>query len=291
MDNQYGQFNEENERHLAETTKPRSSNMKKGIWAALGGLLVVALKFKTVLLLALGKLKFLFIFLKLGKFITTFGSMFLMIVVYAQLYGWSYGVGFVLLLLVHEAGHYWTAKRIGLNVSVPLFIPFVGALISLKEQPKDAVTEAKVAIGGPILGSAGALLCAAAYPATGEKFYIALAYTGFMINLLNLIPIHPLDGGRITSAISPVLWLIGLPIMLFVAIKFFNPIIFLFLILGGIQAYRHWKSPNREYYDTPPSTRLTFAFIYFGLVALLGIGSIYAHEEHLVYIHQLFPIQ
>ncbi len=266
----------------AETGEKKPPGAKKGLWAVLGGLGLVLLKFKTVLFLVLGKLKFLFIFLKLGKFLTTFGSMFVMILVYARMYGLPFGIGFVLLLFVHELGHYWVARRLSLNVSVPVFIPFVGALISMKEQPGNAVTEAKMAAGGPILGSLGALLCAALYPVTKQDFYLALAYTGFMINIFNLIPVHPLDGGRIVSAISPKLWFVGLPIMLIVAIRFFNPIIFLFLILGGVQAYRHWKAPAGEYYNTPAPTRLAFAGIYFGLVALLGIGMAYIHQLHSV---------
>lgn len=250
----------------AEKKSPKS---KKGLWAMFGALLVF-----------LGKLKFVFIFLKLGKIISTFGSMFLMIVIYAQMYGWSFGIGFVLLLFIHEMGHYYVAKQVGLNVSAPLFIPFVGAFISMKEQPRDAVTEAKVALGGPVLGSAGALICLVVGTEIGSDFFLALAYSGFMINIFNLIPVHPLDGGRIVSAISPKLWLIGIPVMIVAAIVFFNPIIILFLILGIMQVYRQWKSPNEEYYNTPTQLRKIFAAIYFGLITLLGIGMFYVHSIH-----------
>ncbi|MCX7708289.1 MAG: site-2 protease family protein [Clostridia bacterium] len=267
---------------LPEVKQKGSPKFKKGLWAALGGLGLLLLKFKTVLLFALGKMKFLFIFLKLGKLLTTFGSMLLMIVVYARIYSWKFAVGFVLLLFVHELGHYWTAKYLKLNVSVPVFIPFFGALISMKEMPKDAVTEAKMAAGGPLLGSLGALVCFALYSSTGENFYLALTYTGFMINLFNLIPVHPLDGGRIVSAISPLLWLIGLPIMLYFSIKYFSPIMILLIILGSIQVYQHYKSPNKEYYNTPWATRILFATIYFGLGILLGIGTMYIHSLHSV---------
>lgn len=242
---------------------------KKGIWALL-----------VAFLLLLGKLKFVFIFLKLGKLLTTFGSMLVMIVVYAQMYGWGYGVGFVLLIFIHEMGHYFVAKQLKLNVSAPLFIPFVGAFISMKEMPRDAVTEAKVALGGPILGSLGAVLCLLIGNEMGSDFFLALAYSGFMINIFNLIPIHPLDGGRIVSAISPKLWYVGIPVMAFAAIFFFNPIIIIFLILGIIQVYKQWKSPDEEYYNTPSSMRKTFAALYFGLITLLGFGMFYIHSFH-----------
>ncbi len=259
------------------TESPKS---RKGLWAALAGLLVLLSKFKFGLLFLLGKLKFFLVFFKFGKFITTFGSMFVMIWFYAQLFGWAFGIGFVLLIFVHEMGHFWTAKRVGLKVSAPLFIPFLGAFIALKEQPRDAVTEAQIAMGGPVLGSVGAFLCASLYPLTGQDFWLALAYTGFMINLFNLVPVHPLDGGRIVSAISPKLWLVGLPLMLAAAIRFFNPILLLLLILGATQVYRQWKSPDHEYYHTPPATRAVFAALYFGLIILLGTGMAYIYGLH-----------
>lgn len=255
--------------------KPKSKN---GIWAILAGLLLLLNKFKFILLLIFGKLKFLLVFLKLGKFMSTLISMSLMIVVYAQIYGWAFGLGFVLLILVHEMGHYWTAKQTGLNVTAPFFIPFVGAFINMKEQPKDAVTEAKIALGGPLLGSLGAILCALMYPISGDKIWLALAYSGFFINLFNLIPFHPLDGGRIVTAISTKMWLIGIPVILFTAFIYFNPIIILLLFMGGMQLYRHWKNPNPEYYNIPFRTRITFALIYFSLLIFLGLGIGFIHS-------------
>ncbi len=243
---------------------------RKGIWALLGALLLLLSKFKFIIFFMLGKLKFLLVFLKLAKFLTTFGSMLLMVWVYANFYGWIFAVGFALLIFVHEMGHFLTAKYVGLNVSAPIFIPFMGAFITMKDHPADAVTEAKVAVGGPLVGSFGAFLCAAMYSLSGQDFWLALAYSGFMINLFNLIPFHPLDGGRIVSAISPKMWLVGIPLIVMAAFKFFNPILFLLLILGLTQIYRQWKSPNQEYYNTPLTTRAVFAGLYFGLLIILG---------------------
>ena len=106
---------------------------KKGKWASLGIAGALLAKFFV-------KIKFLFIFLKLGKILSTFGSMLVMIWVYAEIHGWAFGVGFVLLLFMHEMGHYFAAKKAKLPVSTPIFIPFVGAFISMKEQPADATT-------------------------------------------------------------------------------------------------------------------------------------------------------
>lgn len=257
---------------------------KKGIWGALAVVAAVLAKFKVVIFLIFAKLKFILIALKFGKFASTLVSMIFMIVIYAQMYGWAYGLGFVLLIFAHEMGHYLVAKKLNINVSGPVFIPFFGAFISMKDQPADAVSEAKTAAGGPILGSLGALACAGGYMITGNNLFLALAYTGFMINLFNLIPVHPMDGGRIVTAISPKMWFIGIPILLFIAIKFFNPLIVIFLIMGCIQAYKQWKNPNSNYYNTNIKTKIIFSLIYFGLMAILGFGIFYIHDLHLIYM-------
>ncbi|TJY41024.1 site-2 protease family protein [Cohnella pontilimi] len=167
-----------------------------GGWAAGAGILVLLTKFKTALLFLL----------KAGKPLWT---MILSVGAYALLFPWTFAVGFVLLIFIHEMGHVLAARRRGLPVTAPMFIPFLGAFISMKRNPKDAETEAYIAIGGPVLGSAGAFLCYAIGDWTGQPIWYALANAGFMINLLNLMPIHPLDGGRIVTAVSRWLWLIG----------------------------------------------------------------------------------
>lgn len=254
---------------------------KKGVWSIIGGIIAFLLKFKAIIILILTKLKFILVLLKLGKFASTFISMLIMIWVYAKIYGWAFGIGFVMLLFIHEMGHYLCAKYIKLHVTLPIFIPFVGALISMKDTPKDAVAEAKLAIGGPLLGSLGSLICFLLYFPLKQDFLMALAYTGFVLNLFNLIPLHPLDGGRTVSAISPKLWLIGIPAGVIALIKFFNPIILLLLVLGVLQLINQWKNPDKSYYDVPSYTRIIFAVIYFGLIALLGSGMTYIHSIHI----------
>jgi Zn-dependent protease len=195
---------------------------------------------------------------------------------YALLWGWKFAVGFVLLLLVHELGHVWEAKRQGLPVSAPMFIPFLGALITLKQLPADAWNEAKVAIAGPILGGLGA----AAVWGLGEwldsELLIALAFTGFFLNLFNLAPISPLDGGRIVAAIHPVLWIVGLVALLALTIVAPNPILILILVLGGLESWRRWqqrRQPQAEaYYRVTPSQRVITGVAYILLAALLTGG-------------------
>lgn len=164
-----------------------------------GGVAMLLLKGKAILSL-----------LKLSKIAGPIISMLLSVWAYALIYPWGFAVGFVLLLLVHELGHVLAAKRAGLPVSAPLFIPFMGALITMKRQPLDARTEAFIAIMGPVVGSIGAAaVFGAAYVLDSPLLY-SLSYIGFFLNLINLLPIHPLDGGRIATAVTRWLWLVGL---------------------------------------------------------------------------------
>jgi Zn-dependent protease len=163
------------------------------------------------LAIAAGKLKFL---LPLAKFglpaLKTGGTMLLSLVVYAQVYGWWFALGFVLSIFVHEMGHVFAAWRLGIPVSAPLFIPGFGALILQKQRAKSPWEEALIGIGGPVAGTLAALFCLLVYGLTGSPLMLALAFMGFFLNLFNLLPIFPLDGGWITGAISPRLWLVGI---------------------------------------------------------------------------------
>src|SRR6059036_2694929 len=158
----------------------RQGQKLKKAFVPLGILGVLLVKFKALLIPAL---KFFPVLLKTG------GTMLLTIWVYAQTWGWWYALGFVLLIFVHESGHLLAARRIGLKVGAPVFIPFMGAFIALKEAPRNAWVEAQVGIGGPLLGSLGAALCEVIHLATGNPMFRALAYTGFFLNLFNLAPV------------------------------------------------------------------------------------------------------
>jgi Zn-dependent protease len=221
--------------------------------------------------------------LKFGKLLPAVATMLLSIAVYASVFGWWYAAGFVALLLVHEMGHYLAARRRGLNVGLPTFIPFVGAWIQLKELPHDAETEAYVGIAGPLMGTAGALACFYLARSTASTLLLALAYAGFFLNLFNLIPLAPFDGGRVTAAISPRLWLIGVPVL--VALFFYrpSPLLILMAVLAlpnVIKAWRGLRSPEEHaYYSVRPETRLSYATLYLGLAAFLAIMCEQLHAE------------
>lgn len=183
----------------------------------------------------LAKGKSLISVLKLGKIFGPVLSMAVSIWAYALIYPWAFSVGFVALLLVHEMGHVLAARRKGLPVSAPLFLPFVGALITLKRHPQDARTEAYLAFGGPLLGTIGATAVFAAAYLTDSPLLYSLAYVGFFLNLINLLPIHPLDGGRIATAVTRWLWLAGLVGGLYLIVFHLRSV--LFFIIWAMFAY------------------------------------------------------
>lgn len=250
-----------------ESSVENKKNSKKGLGAIL-----------TVLVLVLGKFKFLVVILqafKITKFIGTISTMAITVWMYTKTFGFYFAFGFVLLIYFHEMGHYLTAKQEKLDVSAPLFIPFVGAFIKMKEVPKNIVIEAKTAIGGPLLGSFAAVICFFIYLITKNELFLGLAYTGFIVNLFNLIPAMPLDGGRIASIISPKIWFVGIPIMMLMLFKFFSPIILIILVLGSVEAYSKYKNPDKSYFNVDLKTKFKFSLMYFGLIAFLGTGLVY----------------
>jgi Zn-dependent protease len=246
----------------------RRSALKRalGPLAAIGLLLVkFGAKLKTVLLL-----------LPKAKFLTTSGSMLVSIVAYQLIFGWLFSVGFVLLLLLHELGHVIQLRREGIQASAPMFIPFLGAVISAKSMGDDAAAEARVGLAGPVLGTIATLVPLGLWLATGDEFWRALAYIGFLINLFNLLPVLPLDGGRAMAALSPWVWFVGFAGLVALTVFFPNPILLLVLLFGGIESWRRWKQRNtpkgRAYHNVPARTRALVAVTYLGLAALLAVG-------------------
>jgi Zn-dependent protease len=210
-------------------------------------------------------------------------SMFISAAFYVWFGGWWFGVGLIVLLFVHEMGHVLEAKRQGLPVSAPLFIPFLGALITLKQMPHNAWNEAKLAIAGPIVGSAGAAAIWIAGVAYDSNHLKALAFLGFFLNLFNLLPVVPLDGGRIVSALHPVLWLVGFLALLGLVFISPNPILIIILIFSGMELWQRWRTRNapelQEYYRVTPRQRAITAVLYFGLAVLLVLGMEATHVD------------
>jgi Zn-dependent protease len=236
----------------------------------LGGLLIA-------LVFLASKAKGLLLALVKIKAVTTLGTMFISIAAYTLAFGWPFAVGFVLLIFVHEMGHVIQLRREGVEASAPIFIPFLGAVIAAKSLGEDAAAEARVGLAGPILGTAGTLIPVAIWLATGSDFWRALAYVGFFINLINLLPVLPLDGGRALAVLGPKVWIVGIPAAVAATVIFLGPIMLLFvLLLGGPELYHRFKDrhseKSRKYHSVPTSTKVAVAAVYLSLAALLVVG-------------------
>jgi Zn-dependent protease len=254
------------------------SGRREGLFKRIGGVVAAI----GLLLVKLGaKLKLLLVALPKLKLLSTSGSMLVSIVAYQLIFGWPFAVGFVLLLLLHELGHVIQLRREGIEASPPMFIPFLGAVISAKSLGDDAAAEARVGLAGPVLGSIASLVPLGIWLATGDDFWRALAYIGFFLNLFNLIPILPLDGGRAMAALSPWVWFAGLAALLAMTVFFPNPILLLILIIGGLESWRRWKARNtpeaRAYHRVSGRTRTLVAATYLLLIAALAFGVSATH--------------
>ncbi len=247
--------------------KPERTGLQR-IFGPLVALGLLVLKFGKVALLFVGK----------AKFLTTSLSMLVSVAAYTFIFGFWFAVGFVVLLLVHEMGHVIQLRREGIDASAPLFIPFLGAVVGAKSLGDDATAEARVGLAGPVLGTLGAFACLPLYWATGDELFKALAFTGFFLNLFNLVPLTPLDGGRAMAALSPWMWLVGLLVFAVLAFSVPNPIIVIILVLGGLdtcrrfKAYRAGGESSQEYYAVSRRNRLLVLGVYLGLIALLVVG-------------------
>lgn len=214
----------------------------------------------------------------------TVGSMLLSIVVYAYLLdgGWRFAAGFVGLMLVHEMGHVLAMWYYGLSASPPIFIPFLGALINLRQNPPNAKVEAIVGIGGPLTGTVGALICYGLYhyvPAMHIPLVLELAYFGFLLNLFNLLPVPPLDGGRITAAVSPWIWMLGLAglvgwffVLWYRGAFNFILLLILFFAIPRIRATLRPHGRDNAYYRISPAASWLIGALYvvLGVVLLLA---------------------
>lgn len=220
--------------------------------------------------------------LKLGKVGGTLITMLISLAVYAAIYGWQFAAGFIALLLAHEMGHFVAARQRGLPVSAPTFIPFVGAWIQLKDQPMDVETEAYVAAAGPFVGTVAATLVYFWGSHNESSLLLAIAYSGFFLNFFNLIPLPPLDGGRMTAILSPRIWFVGAPLMLGLMLYRPSPLLILIAIasLPALKKAWHYDAAdpdNRAYYAVPAAMRVEYGTFYLGLAAFLAVMT---HSVH-----------
>jgi Zn-dependent protease len=260
----------------APPVRRRAESLRKRIASGFAAVLALFAKF-------FAAIKSLFLLLPNVKLLATAGTALVSVAAYSLLWGWTFAAGFVVLIFIHEMGHVIQLRREGIKASAPMFIPFMGAAIFSKSLGDDALAEARVGLAGPVLGTLGAIVCLALAEATGSDLLRALAYVGFFLNLFNLLPVVPLDGGRAMAAMAPAMWFAGFAALVVLAFVFPNPIIFIVLIFGGIETYRRWQARKTRslaqaaYYRVAPRHRLLVAIVYIGLIAILAAGMDVSH--------------
>jgi Zn-dependent protease len=251
--------------------------LRKRIGSAVAALVALVAKFGVAI-------KALLVALPNLKLLVTAGTALVSVAAYSLFFGWWFAAGFVALLFVHEMGHVIALRREGIKASAPMFIPFMGAAIFSRSLGDNALAEARVGLAGPILGSIGAAAVAVVGELTGSSLLIALAYFGFFINLFNLLPVIPLDGGRAAAAMSPWMWFAGLFVM--VALVFLNPgnpILLIIVLFAAYQTWHRWQQRKTRslqqaaYYRVAPRHRLLVFAVYVGLIALLVFGMSETH--------------
>ncbi|MBO0795238.1 MAG: hypothetical protein J2P36_30450 [Ktedonobacteraceae bacterium] len=264
------------QREAAEKGSAEGGKKRRG-WLGIGGLLAAL----GAWLLKIPSLGFLLKFGAAG--ISAFASAFL----YSLVFGWPFAIGLIISLFIHEMGHALVMKLKGIPVGGLIFIPMLGAAVTMQQMPKNARDEAEVGIAGPIAGALAASFCLwMAYQPDASPIWASLAYFGFFINLFNLVPILPFDGGRVLAAIDRRIWILGFLLLLGVQIWEWmhgNPSfwLLLFVLMAGMQLWSRGFSPNtpemREYYNVPISTRVIMSLLYFGLAGALFLGMSITH--------------
>jgi Zn-dependent protease len=255
----------------------RLRKARKRIGSMFAGLLALIAKFGVAL-------KALLVTLPNLKLFVTAGTALVSVAAYSIFFGWEFAAGFVVLLFLHEMGHVIALRREGIKASAPMFVPFMGAMIFARSLGDNALAEARVGLAGPILGSIAAAIVAAIGELTGSSLLIALAYFGFFINLFNLLPVVPLDGGRAMAAMAPWMWFLGFGALVAMAIlEPGNPILLIIVIFAGFQSWHRWQQRRTRsleqaaYYRVAPRHRMMVGAVYIGLIALLVFGMSETH--------------
>ncbi len=268
------------ENPFGESGRSRGSTggFRKRMGSIVAGLIALIAKFGVAI-------KALFVALPNLKLLTTAGTALVSVAAYSLFWGWEFAAGFVVLLFIHEMGHVLQLRREGIRASAPMFIPFMGALITAKSLGENALAEARVGLAGPILGSLAAAAVAGIGVLTGSDMLLALAYVGFLINLFNLLPVVPLDGGRAMAAMAPWMWFLGFGGLVAMVFVFPNPILFIIILFGGMETWRRWKLRGTRsleqaaYYRVSPRNRVLVGAVYLSLIVALAFGM---YETHIL---------
>jgi Zn-dependent protease len=247
---------------------PKQAQRRRG---GIGALLAAAVAFL---------LKFKFLFLVLGKFFAVSWTFLLSLWIYVLIFGWKLAVVVILLLLAHELGHYFAFRAYGLPARLPTFIPLLGAFTA-GAAPPDLEQDAYIALAGPLVGLGLAAGCYAIGDAANDRFWYACADLSAFLNLFNMIPMPPFDGGRIIGALWPPLWIVGFALFVAIAVVLHVPILFV-VIIGAlglpsmIAAWRGHVDPRAAQMTLGARVRVSVWY----LATVLGLFLVMA-QSHL----------
>lgn len=248
--------------------KPQNEPTQKatrrgGIGALATAAVVLATKFAVVLKLLLPSWTFL-----------------LSLFFYVAFFGWRLGIVILFVLAAHELGHYFAYRAYGLSARLPVFVPFFGAYTVGAVAP-DLEEDAYIALAGPLTGLALAAACYGVGIATGDRFWFACADISAFLNLFNMIPVLPFDGGRVIGAVWPPLWIVGVIVFIAAAVWLHVPIVLVAIIaLLGVPAmfaqFRGTPDPRAASMTNAARARVGFWYVATSLALIVLIGQAHA---------------
>ena len=252
--------------------KPRLGRILSGLILLLG---IAAFRLKAVWLLAFEKVRVFFVnpFEGFGamQYAVAGGSMLVTVIAYATEFRLGLVIGFVLITLIHEVGHAVAIRAKGLRAGYMVFIPFIGGAVTLKDQPRSVYDDAQIGLAGPFAGTLASLGALLIFKISGDPLYLLIALTGFILNLINLLPIGMLDGGRISAAVTKWMWVFGGAVLAYKVWRQPNVLLIVILFLAAFQVYASiLREKEDRFYEITSGQRAAVAIAYFTLVIFLG---------------------
>lgn len=257
-----------------------ATRRRRSLPKILSGLILLlgvwALKAKGLLILFVEKVRVFFVnpFEGFGavQYAVAGGSFVVTIAAYTTQYPLGVVTGFVGITLIHEIGHAVAIRAKGLRAGFMVFIPFIGGAVTLKDQPRTVFDDAIIGLAGPFFGTIASLAVLQVYKWTADPLYLLIAFLGFALNLINMIPIGMLDGGRISAAISKWMWVFGGGAIVYKVVDQPNPLFILIAVLAAFQVYASIvrEKTDPHFYEITGSQRAAIAILYFALVIFLG---------------------
>jgi Zn-dependent protease len=270
---------------MDSTTSGRRRTLPKLLSGLILSLGVLALKTKGVFLLLFEKVRLLFVnpFEGFGamQYAVAGGSFLVTIAAYATKWPLALVVGFVVITLIHEIGHAIVIRAKGLRAGFMVFIPFIGGAVSLKDQPRTVFDDALIGLAGPFAGTLASLACLQVYKWIADPLWLMLAFLGFALNLINLLPIGMLDGGRISAAVTKWMWVFGGAALVYKVIDQPNPLTIAIAVLAVFQVYASIlrEKADKHFYEITAFQRAAIAVLYFALVIFLGHQTWLAYDR------------